>query len=78
MLQRIKLYFTNYIVPDDVYISALREHSLNPYDEYDKEQHKVAMLSSVYAVYTYLKRQLDHGQDLILTDIFREMNITRQ
>ena len=23
MLQRIKLYFTNYIVPDDVYISAL-------------------------------------------------------
>ena len=78
MLQRIKLYFSDYNIPDDTYISILREHGLNPYDEYDKDEHKVAMLSSVYAVYTNLKRQLDHGQELILNDIFRELNIPRQ
>lgn len=78
MLARIKIYFSNYIIPDDVYITILREHGLNPYDDYDKDKHKTTMLSVVYAVYAYLKRQVEHGQELILNDIFRELDIPRQ
>lgn len=56
MINRLKLYFTNYDIPDEHFISVLREHNLNPCQEYDKSIHRIAMLECVLQIFTELAR----------------------
>lgn len=56
MLSRLKLYFTHYDIPDDHYINVLNDHGLNPYEDYDKSIHRIAMLECVLQIFTELAR----------------------
>lgn len=56
MLSRLKLYFTHYDIPDDHYINVLNDHGLNPYADYDKSIHRIAMLECVLQIFTELAR----------------------
>lgn len=56
MINRLKLYFTHYDFTDDYYISVLNEHKLNPYQKYDKNVHRIAMLECVLQIFTELAR----------------------
>lgn len=62
MLSRLKLYFTHYSIPDDHFISVLREHNLNPYQEYDKSIHRIAMLECVLQIFTELARASNNNE----------------
>lgn len=61
MLHRLKLYFTHYDFTDDYYISVLKEHNLNPNQEYDKSIHRIAMLECVLQIFTELARQSENS-----------------
>ena len=61
MINRLKLYFTHYDFTDDYYISVLNEHKLNPYQEYDKNVHRIAMLECVLQIFTELARQSENS-----------------
>ena len=61
MINRLKLYFTNHDFTDDYYISVLNEHKLNPYQEYDKNVHRIAMLECVLQIFTELARQSENS-----------------
>ena len=62
MINRLKLYFTHYDFTDDYYISVLNEHKLNPYQEYDKNVHRIAMLECVLQIFTELARASNNNE----------------
>lgn len=74
-LERLKLFLTDFIIPEEELISILRERKLDPYEEYDKYTHKRLMLSCVYATYSYIKAEIQNKQDRILDDILRQLEI---
>lgn len=74
-LDRLKLFLTNFVIPDSELVSILRDRNLDPYEEYDKHVHKRHMLSCVYASYSYIKADIQSKQDRILDDILRQLEI---
>lgn len=62
MLNRLKLYFTHYDIPDDHYINVLNDHGLNPYEDYDKSIHRIAMLECVLQIFTELARASNNNE----------------
>lgn len=54
MLSRLKLYFTPYRISDNYYKYILKRHGLNPYDDYNKNIHRIAMLECVLQIFSAL------------------------
>lgn len=72
MLSRLKLYFTHYNIPDDHFISVLREHNLNPYQEYDKSIHRIAMLECVLQIFTELARKSENSSYITTIESYKK------
>ena len=67
MLKRLKLYFINNNLTDDYFASILRAHNLNPYQDYDKTLHRVAMLQCVVQILSELAAKTNDNS--LLTQI---------
>ena len=67
MLKRLKLYFYNFHLTDDYFASILRAHNLNPYQDYDKTLHRVAMLQCVVQILSELAAKTNDNS--LLTQI---------
>lgn len=78
MLNRLKLYFTPYPIPDTYYIAVLRAHGLNPDREYDKTKHRIPMLESVIDVLSDLGRKSGVSVDFEMESYTNTLNQLRR
>lgn len=78
MLSRLKLYFTHHSIPDERFIEVLREHNLNPYQEYDKTIHRISMLECVVQIFKELARvSNDHSYDQTIKTYETDIELLR-